>query len=99
MKKEKLYFPEWNDEYCNSLSELKRIAVENDIPEFDATEAAPDNTQHEIYWCGKAQDFSDRKYCCKLYCDNYLPNKSGRGTCKYRQHCWIHGSKTIHVKI
>lgn len=97
--KEKLYFPEWDDEYCNTISELKRIANENDISEFDAVEAVPDNTQHEIYWCGMNNDLTERKYCCKPYCDNYQPNKSGRGVCKYRGCCYLHGTKKIHIKV
>lgn len=96
---EKLYFPEWDDEYCDSLSILKDIARKSGIDEFDATEAVPDNTQHEIYWCDTEKDFSERKYCCKFYCKKYQPNKSGRDTCRYRKHCCLPSKKKIHVKI
>jgi len=98
--KEKLYFPDWNDCICSDIEDLKIEAKEKGLTEFDATEAVPENMRTEnVYWCQEHGDFVDECDCRKTYCDDYAPNKSGRGVCKYRGCCYLHGTKKIHIKI
>jgi len=100
MKKEKLYFPQWNDCICSDLENLKLEAKEQGLTEFDVTEAVPENMAHtDVYWCPEHGDFVDKWECCKPECEDYAPNKSGRGTCKYRSCCYLHGTKKIHIKV
>ena len=58
--KDKLYFPDWDDEYCSDLEDLKLKAKEEGIMEFDATEAIPENMRNtNIFWCSKNWGFVD----------------------------------------
>ena len=97
--KEKLYFPDWDSCYCHTIKQMKGYAMENDIKEFDAVEAVPDHTQREEVWCDIDGDFVSRCDCNKPSCYCYAPNKSGRGVCIHRRHCYLQGTKKIHIKI
>lgn len=100
MKKEKLYFPEWDDCICSDLEDLKLEAKERDLTEFAATEAVPDKMIHtDVYWCTEHGDFVDKYECCKPECEDYIPNKSGHGVCLARGHCYLHSTKVICVKV
>ena len=100
MKKKKLYFPEWDDEYCCSLSELKGIAKESGIREFDATEAVPtDNSEHDfLIWCGNCDDYVEKNECNASDCEGFEPDKTGK-ICQHRKRCLVPGKNIIHIKI
>ena len=44
MKKEKLYFPDWDNELCGTLQYLTEEAKRKGILEFDAYEAIHDTS-------------------------------------------------------
>ena len=97
--REKLYFPDWDDEQCAIIQYLKEEAKREGISEFEAYEAVYDPLQKWYCYCKKEGECTERKYCTKSACDGYEPNKSGRGVCKYRGYCYEKGTKKIHIKV
>lgn len=53
--KEKLYFPEWDDEYCAIIQYLKEEAKREGISEFEAYEAVYDPSQKWYCYCKKSK--------------------------------------------
>lgn len=97
--REKLYFPDWDDEQCAIIQYLKEEAKREGISEFEAYEAVYDPLQKWYCYCKKVSECTERKDCIKSACGGYEPNRSGRGVCKYRGYCYEKGTKKIHVKL
>ena len=97
--KDKLYFPDWDDDICAPIPYLKDIAKSEGISEFDAYEAIHDRCQKWYFLCTKTNEITMAEDCRKSECSGYEPNKSGRGVCKFRRMCWERGENKIHVKL
>ena len=99
MKKEKLYFPDWDNELCGTIQYLTEEAKRKRILEFDAYEAIHDTSQKWYFMCTKTDEVVESGDCLKSECSGYEPNKSGRGVCKFRRMCWERGENKIHIKL
>jgi hypothetical protein len=97
--KEKLYFPDWDDELCGTIQYLTEEARRNNISEFDAFEAIHDRCQKWYFMCIKTNEVVKSEDCLKSECNGYAPNKSGRGVCKYRRMWWGKSNNKIHIKV
>ena len=93
----KFYFEAEDSEFCVTESDIIRNAKDNGLSTVEVFEAVPLKTLGEYCWCS-LYDLVERWACRKSECQDYTPNKSGRGTCIHRGKIYEVGKKvTINV--
>jgi hypothetical protein len=88
-----LYFKSVDDTMCYSLEQHLLEAKNDELKKVTLIKAEPDTGTNDYIWCTHYGDVVDRCECKKAYCDNYSPNKSGRGTCTNRGKLYLHGEE------
>lgn len=95
--KQKLYFRNIDDTFCQPLQPLLDEAKFDGLKNLTLIEAVPDNNNPDFIWCSHYGDCVERQDCVKSYCTHY-ESKSGRGVCSNRGHLYQHGEE-VNFKI
>ena len=83
MNKKKLYFAEYDEEYCYSLEHHIEQAKENGLDALVLFEAKKYKESY-YFWCIEIGEYGEKdgKTCGKI-CDTYTPRNGKSGICKH----------------
>jgi hypothetical protein len=84
----KLYFSEYNEEFCYPLSHWKDYLEWNQLESILLMEAVVD-TDKSYFFCDHYGDIADAYlYPCGKICDGYKPINKVSGKCKQKGSCY-----------
>ena len=95
MKKQKLYFSDFDEEKAYTLEYIIDEMKKREITECEVSVAIRDTAQN-YFFCIAVQEVSTRppegEPCGKL-CHDYKPRNGKNGCCKFRGYCYTPGDK------
>jgi hypothetical protein len=95
MKKQKLYFGNFDKERAYTLDYIINEMKERGLTECEVSEAIRE-TKTDYFFCKASQEVCvkppDGEPCGKGCCD-YLPRNGRSGCCRYRGYCYVPGAE------
>jgi hypothetical protein len=94
MKKQKLYFSDFDEEMSYTLDNIIEEMKERELTECKVFEAIRELKTH-YFFCKAVQECCDKidDNPCGKNCNDYEPRNGKSGCCKHRGFCYIPGNE------
>lgn len=95
MKKNKLYFSEFSENFCYSIDEIIDMMYNKDEEKITVYEAERES-KTDYFFCKHYQEVGEKSdRICGKECGKYFPRNKIKGICKYYGFCYSEGKGYI----
>lgn len=92
MKKEKLYFSEFQEEFACHIVDILKEMKERGLTEIEVSQAEIE-LKTDYFFCKAVGEVGEKGESCGKQCDLYKPRNGISGCCKFRGYCYAPGKE------